>query len=247
VQGEAAGSSAVLSDATICTSIDITTGKPLDRMEVVPNNAAILYCSVKVSNADFGTILKARWVYLKGELEGLQGRTIGEGVTKAEGSEYISYSISRAEGKGFPIGEYDVKLFVDDKEQLIMPFKVVDSASIPGPYLSEGATFTYKGSSENQTLELSGNFPANTETIYCKMKVNNAPAETELKIRWIIAKDAQDEVSDYQLREQSIPVEGNMQIVDYIKRKSDEFPRGEYSIRFLLDGIEQMSVPFKVQ
>jgi hypothetical protein len=113
--------------------------------------------------------------------------------------------------------------------------------------LSEAATFTYKGSSENQTLELSGIFPANTETIYCKMKINNAPAGTELKIRWIIAKDAQGEVSDYQLREQTIPVEGNMQIVDYIQRKSDEFPRGDYSIKFLVNGTEQMTVPFKVQ
>ena len=247
VQGEATRSSAVLSDATICTSIDITTGKPLDRMEIVPNNEPTLFCSVKVSNADFGTKVTARWIYIKGELEGFQDKTLGERATKVEAREYIAFPISRAGSKGFPIGEYCVKLFVEDKEQLSVPFKVVDSASIPGPYLSEAATFTYKGSSENQTLEFSGNFPANTETIYCKMKINNAPAGTELKIRWIIAKDAQGEVSDYQLREQIIPVEGNMQIVDYIQRKSDEFPRGDYSIKFLVNGTEQMTVPFKVQ
>lgn len=247
VQGEASKLSAVLSDATLCTSIDITTGKPLDRMEIVPNDAAILYCSVKVSNADFGTKVTARWIYIKGELEGFQDKTLGERDTKVEAREYIAFPISRAGSKGFPIGEYCVKLFIEDKEQMSVPFKVVDSASIPGPYLSEAATFTYKGSSENQTLELSGIFPANTETIYCEMKVNNAPAGTELKIRWIIAKDAQGEVSDYQFKEDSILVEGTMPIIIRLKRESDPFPRGEYLVKFMLNGNEKIAVPFKVK
>ena len=247
VQGEASKLSAVLSDATLCTSIDITTGKPLDRMEIVPNDAAILYCSVKVSNADFGTKVTARWIYIKGELEGFQDKTLGERDTKVEAREYIAFPISRAGSKGFPIGEYCVKLFIEDKEQMSVPFKVVDSASIPGPYLSEAATFTYKGSSENQTLELSGIFPANTETIYCEMKVNNAPAGTELKIRWIIAKDAQGEVSDYQFKEDSILVEGTMPIIIRLKRESDPFPRGEYLVKLMLNGNEKIAVPFKVQ
>jgi len=247
VQGEVTAPAAVLSDATVCTSIDVNNGKPLDRMEIVPNNEPTLFCSVKVSNADFGTKVTARWIYIKGELEGFQDKTLGERDTKVEAREYIAFPISRAGSKGFPIGEYCVKLFVEDKEQLSVPFKVVDSASIPGPYLSEAATFVNKGSSENQTLEMAYSFTPNIETVYTRVKINNAPQGTELKIKWIMLKDTQGNVLDDQLEEQNTMVEGTMSIVSGLIRKSEEFPRGDYSIKFLVNGTEQMAVPFKVK
>jgi len=94
---------------------------------------------------------------------------------------------------------------------------------------------------------MTNTIPANTETIYARVKVNNAPQSTELKIRWILADSAQGDMADYQLKEDSLPVEGNMPIIIGLKRETDPFPRGEYLVKFMLNGNEKIAVPFKVQ
>ncbi|MCX6005489.1 MAG: hypothetical protein NT082_07455 [Chloroflexi bacterium] len=246
VQGEAAGSAATFSEPVICTCIDEDTNKPLDKLDTLPNNAGMIFCTAKMQGAEFGTVIKANWIYVKGEMQGVTDKVFAGGSLKTEGLDYVAFAVSPKAGTRFPIGEYAVKLLVDDKEQLSVPFKVVDSADIPGPYLTEAVTFAMKGS-ENATIDMTNSFAASIEAINCHVKVNNAPADTEVKIQWILVKSAQDDTADLKINEDIQKVQGTSPVVASLIRKTDPFPRGKYQVKIFLNGEEKIDVPFRVQ
>lgn len=246
IEGEATAPAAILSEAAICTSTDLDTEKPLDKFETLPDNAGRIYCCVKVEDADFDASIKAVWVYLEGEMQGAQGKTVAESSARVEGRNYVSFSISPASGKKFPIGNYLVRLYVEDKEALSVPFKVVDGASLSGPFLSEATTFAVSGT-ENITLEETAKFAADIEKINCAVKVNNAPPDTELKIEWVLAEDQQGTSNERTISEDLIKVQGTSTVMASLSRGDDPFPAGNYLIKFILNGEEKMTLPFRVQ
>ncbi len=149
VEGNISAPAASVSEATMCSAVDLLTNKPIDKIDTFPNDVSKIFCSFKVSGAGINTVLKGHWVYVGGELPALAGKTINDSTTTAEGREYISFSIAVPTGKLFPNGQYDLKLLVEDKEVADLPFKVVAPASIPGPFFAGMSTFTYSGSDNN--------------------------------------------------------------------------------------------------
>jgi len=246
VQGQAAESVVTFTDPVIATCIDEDTNQPLDKLDVLPNNAGMIFCTAKVVGAGFGTNIEANWIYVKGQLQGVTDRQFASGSLKTEGLDYVAFAVSPRAGTPFPIGEYTVKLLVDDKEKLNVPFKVVDSAGIPGPYLTEAVTFTVKGT-DNATIDMTNSFAEKVDAINCHVKVNNAPADTEVKIQWILVKAAQGDVSDRKLNEDVQKVQGTSPVIASLIRKDDPFPRGKYVAKIFLNGEEKINVPFRVQ
>lgn len=121
--GDVSFSTASLSDAVICKSVDGTTMKPLDKADVFGQDAAEIYCSVKLSNAPEDTQVVGEWIYVSGEVEGLSDHKIADYSLKADGTKYLSFSLSRPDN-GFPKGDYVCKLYLNGKEKLTVPFKV---------------------------------------------------------------------------------------------------------------------------
>jgi hypothetical protein len=246
VRGETTPSAATLSDATMCTSLDLLTDKPLDKMDVFPNDISKIFCSVKVNNGDFNTVIKARWTYVSGELEKMKGQTIYEPTAKAEGRKYISFSIGMQPGKTLPNGQYNITLFVEGKEQVNVPFTVVAPASIKWPYVSEMSTFSY-ADQDQKTVTLTAQFPADTKNVNFRAKAYSAPAGTELNIQWILDRSADATIQSRLIKEDKNTIEGTVEIRASLVTKSDPFTKGDYLVKMLVNGQELSSVPFKVQ
>jgi hypothetical protein len=230
----------------MCTSLDLLTNKPLDKIDVFPSDISKIFCSVKINKGDFNTVIKARWTYVNGELEDMKGKTIYEPTTKAEGREYISFSIGMQPGKQLPIGQYNITLFVENKEQLNVPFTVVAPASIKWPYISEMSTFLY-ADQDQKTVTLTGQFTADTKQVNFRAKAYDAPAGTELSIQWILDRSADATIQSKLIKEDKSKVEGTVEVRASLISKSDPFVKGDYLIKMLVNGQEFATVPFKVQ
>ncbi|RPJ63654.1 MAG: hypothetical protein EHM12_01755 [Dehalococcoidia bacterium] len=246
VQGEATASTAVLSEVTMCTSLNLLTNKPLDKTDIFPNDISIIFCSMKLDEADFNTVIKARWTYISGELDSFKGKTIYEPTTKAEGLEYISFSIGMSPGKQLPIGQYNITLFVDGKEQANVPFTVVDPASIKWPYVSEMSTFSY-ADKEKMAINLTARFPVDSKEINYKARAYNAPVGTELVIEWILDRSADGIIQEKLVKEDKSVIDGTVEVRGALVTKSDPFVKGDYLIKILIGGQEIMSFPFKIE
>ena len=57
---------ASLSEATMCKSVD-NTKAPVIKSDVFSTSDAVIYCSVKLSNAPSDTKINAQWIYVQGE------------------------------------------------------------------------------------------------------------------------------------------------------------------------------------
>ncbi|MGD0854834.1 MAG: hypothetical protein ABSA18_03420 [Dehalococcoidia bacterium] len=246
VQGDVTPSAATLSDATMCTSLNLLTNEPLDKIDVFPSDISKIFCSVKVNNGDFNTVIKARWTYVSGELENMKGKIIYEPTTKAEGREYISFSIGMQPGKQLPKGQYNITLFVESKEQVNVPFTVVDPASIKWPYVSEMSTFSYTDK-DQKTANLTAQFTPDMKQVNFRARAYNAPTDTELNIQWILDRSADGVIQSQMLKEDKSKIDGTVEIRASLISKSDPLTKGDYLIKMLVNGQEMASVPFKVQ
>lgn len=246
VQGEATAAKATLSEATLCSSIDLVSNKPIDKIDLFPSDVSKVYCSVKLVKADFNTLIKARWTYISGAAEALKGQVIANPSTKAEGREYISFSIGLPPGKQFPTGEYSVGLFIEDKEQVTLPFKVVDPSAVKWPYVSEMSTFSY-ADPDKKTATLTAEFPADAKEIDFRAKAYNAPSDTEITVKWILSRSADAVVLDQVIKEDKTKIEGTVEIRGSMSVSKEPFVKGLYEAKVLVNGQEMATLPFRVQ
>jgi hypothetical protein len=114
---------ASLSEATICKSVNPTTMAPIERADVFPPDFDIIYCSVKLSNAPSNTQVKVQWF-------DNNNQQLLEKTVTADGTRYIASSITRATAAPFTTGNYAVKLFLNDKEQVTVPF-TLQASTVP--------------------------------------------------------------------------------------------------------------------
>ncbi|MBE9512929.1 MAG: hypothetical protein IMY77_02590 [Chloroflexi bacterium] len=122
-QGEVGFTTASLGDATMCKSVDETTMKPIEATNVFTPDTPVICCSVKLSNAPDDTEVKAEWIYVEGETEGMSNYLIDEVSVIAEGTRYLGFSLPRPD-TGWPRGGYKVVLYVDGKEAKSVSFSV---------------------------------------------------------------------------------------------------------------------------
>jgi hypothetical protein len=131
-QFEASYSSASLSEATMCKSID-AQNRPVDKTDVFFPNTPEIFCSFKYSYAPEDTELKAQFIYVQGEAQGVANYTMAETSIRTEKNSGYGYFSCTSPTNGWPRGDYVVKLFVDGTEKLTVPFKVQDSTAVqPG-------------------------------------------------------------------------------------------------------------------
>ncbi|MDD5591176.1 MAG: hypothetical protein PHY18_04545 [Dehalococcoidales bacterium] len=112
-----------LSNATMCKSVDLETGQPVETGDTFSAADGVIFCSVKVSNATPATVIGAEWLYLPAGADDEAGLLVSSWSTTMEGTGYIPLSIMRPEN-GWPQGDYEVVFYLDDKEALSVPFTV---------------------------------------------------------------------------------------------------------------------------
>ena len=114
---------ASLSEATICRSVDSQTAKPVDPTGVFRPDTQTIYCSVKLSNANSNTEITARWVYIRGGAKDIINTVLLEEVREESENTYLAFSMPRPE-TGFAKGSYVVRLYINDTQQFSVPFIV---------------------------------------------------------------------------------------------------------------------------
>ncbi len=242
--GEVSVTTAALSEATMCKSIDPATRQPLEKGDIFPPETETLYCSVKLSNAPRGTELKAQLIYL--QVEAAESKSVlllEESITTA-GTSYVAFTLTReAQTPAWPMGEYIVKLFLNGKEEVTVPFLVTTA------FLSEATMCQSVDPETMQPLEKGAVFSPDTETLYCSVKISNAPTGTELKAQLIYLQVEAAELNNVVLLETSVTTTGtrNIGFAFTLQPQTPAWPVGEYIVKLFIDNKEQTSVPFRVQ
>jgi hypothetical protein len=121
-EGEVSFTTASLSEATMCLGVD-DDKHPLDATDVFPPDVPEIFCSVKLSSAPPGTEFRAEWIYVGGELENVSDYLIDVWETTVEEACYIEVSLERGEVE-WPRGYYQLVMYINDKEELSVPFTV---------------------------------------------------------------------------------------------------------------------------
>lgn len=106
-----------LSQATTCKSVNLQTGEPIEPTTTFAPDTPQIFGSAKLSNAPAGTEIKSEWIYIQGDL------LIDSWSTSAEGTQYISSSITRPDST-WPTGDYKLVIYLNSKEAATVPFKV---------------------------------------------------------------------------------------------------------------------------
>jgi len=246
IQGEPAAPSVKLESAAMATVIDVLNGKPLNSVNVFPVDSRVVYGSVKVSGGDFSDEVKARWVYEQGELAGVRQQMIAESILKIEGREYLIFSISPREDKTFPKGNYSLRFYVGDTEQLIVPFSIVEAGTVPPLYIGEANIYAFKDE-ERKEVNTSPRFSANVPEVFFRARIYNAPADTRVDIQWIIVSSDEAGVDDYLAATDENTVTGTVEIAARLSTGKGELVRGDYAAKLVLNGEEKLAIPFKVQ
>ena len=246
IQGEPAAPAVKLEDAAMSTGIDVLSGKPVNSVSVFPADSPIVYGSARVGGGEFNDQVNAQWVYEGGELGGDREQKIAESSLKIEGREYLNFSISPREGQPFPTGHYSLRFYVADIEQLKLPFSVVEEGLLPALYVGEASVYAFKDK-EQKEINLTSRFPIDTQEIFFRANIYNAPPGTPVDIRWTIVHSKEAAVDDYQFAEDKMVIDGTLPIAARLSISKDKLVRGDYSVRLLLNGEEKVVIPFIVQ
>lgn len=112
-----------LSQATTCTSVNPQTGEPVEPTTTFAPDTPQIFGSALLSNAPARTEVSSEWIYVQGEAAGVVNYLIDTWATAAEGTGYISFSITQP-GTGWPTGDYQLVLYLDGEEAATVSFKV---------------------------------------------------------------------------------------------------------------------------
>ena len=93
--GEVGFTTASLSKATMCNSVDSETREPVEPTSVFSPDTPEIFCSVSLSNAPSDTEVSSEWIYVEGDLEDVSDylidevMSVGDARFKAKSREII--------------------------------------------------------------------------------------------------------------------------------------------------------------
>jgi len=116
--GQIGFTTAGLNDVNTATKIDPATNLPTGITATFTPNAPAVYTTFRISNAPPGTRVKSEWFYLE------NGQKIDAAEIEAtELDQNASFHLSRP-NNGFPRGQYEVKLYIDDEYNQSANFEI---------------------------------------------------------------------------------------------------------------------------
>ena len=243
--GEVSFTTAKLTEATMCLGVD-GDFKPLNPTDKFSVNTPEIFCSAKLSNAPDDTEILSEWVYVKGAAEGVTDYVIDSGAVTAEGTAYMWFSYPRPDG-GWPIGEYQVNLYIDGKKAVSLKFTVSATATGPGGGSISQATMALGVDAQSKPVNPTTTFAANTPEIYCSVLVSNAPAGTELLSEWYYVSGEWQGVTNRLVGSIPFVTQGTQYVSLSLLIPDEGWPGGQYQVKLYLNGSLQEAVPFTVQ
>jgi hypothetical protein len=100
---------------------------------------------------------------------------------------------------------------------------------------------------ELKPVNASNTFYVNTDAIYLSLKLNNASANTQVMVKMTYLGGEASNLANTTMFNQSQSGQGTKYLSFSIKPPPGGFPQGDYQVAISANGVEQVSLPFKVQ
>jgi len=113
--------------------------------------------------------------------------------------------------------------------------------------LISDATLAASVDSDSRPVNPANTFPVNTETIYVSLKLNNAPANTQVTGKLVYLGGEAASMANSTLFNQTLTGQGTKYLSFSIKPPPGGFPQGNYQASLSANGRELASLPFTVQ
>jgi len=242
--GEVSFTTAKLTEATMCLGVD-SESKPVNPTDAFGVNTPEIFCSVKLSNAPADTEVLSEWVYIKGEVAGVTDYVIDTLPLNAEGTQYLQFSMERPDD-GWPIGEYELNLYIDGKDAVSLPFTVSATAATPGGASLSEVTMALNVDAGAQPLDPTSVFQSDTPAIFCSVAVS-APAGTEVLSEWYYVGGEWQGATNQLIGTVPYTVQGPQYVALYLTVPDGGWWVGQYQVKLYLNGVLQDAVPFSVE
>jgi hypothetical protein len=233
---------ATLTQATLALDVDAER-KPINATTQFAPDTAEIHCSVLLSNATAGTEVLSEWYYVSGELQGVSNVLIDSvPITVAAGTQYLSFSLSIPD-TGWPVGEYELLLYLDDTNVISLPFSVVSTAVA----VTE-ATMTREVDAQNRPTDPATTFTPTTPRIYCSVFLQNVPEGSVMRFEWYYLRGSGLPYVDhlYAWNEEAWAGGSNYAWFSLDQPESGFYPVGDFMFVLYLDGVEHVRLPFSV-
>ncbi|MCX5997607.1 MAG: hypothetical protein NTV42_08415 [Chloroflexi bacterium] len=233
-----------IESAVICKAVS-KTGEPMQVTDNLTPDIGTIYCSVKLTSPSANSKLKAEWYVVKSEEAGLNDYLIGT-ETVAAAAHYAVFAFARSD-KLLPRGDYQVKLYYDDKFVQSAPFYVQGQAAASSTTLSDATTCAGLDQLTGKPLSITAIFPGDASSICCSVKVSGAQFNDQVKARWTYISGELAGFQGKTIAEQSAKVEGREYVsYSFGPKAGQSFPRGDYSVGLYVDDRELVNLPFSV-
>ncbi len=113
--------------------------------------------------------------------------------------------------------------------------------------LISDATLAASVDSDSRPVNPANTFPVNTETIFVSLKLNNAPANTQITGKLTYLGGEATSMANSTLFNQTLTGQGTKYLSFSIKPPPGGFPQGNYQASLSANGRELASLPFTVQ
>ena len=233
-----------IESAVICKAVS-KSGEPMQVTDNLTPDIGTIYCSVKLTSPSAKSKLKAEWYIVKSEEAGLNDYLIGT-ETAAADAPYAVFAFARSD-KLLPRGDYQVKLYFDDKYVQSAPFYVQGQAAASSTTLSDATTCASLDQLTGKPVGITGIFPSDASSICCSVKVSGAQFNDQVKARWTYISGELAGFQGKTIAEQSAKVEGREYIsYSFGPKAGQPFPKGDYSVGLYVDDRELVNLPFTV-
>ena len=233
-----------IEQAVICQEVS-KAGEPLQVTDNLTPDISTIYCSVKIASPSVKSKLKAEWYIVRSAEAGLKDYLIGTETVAAD-APYVVFAFARSD-KLLPRGDYQVKLYFDDKFVQPVLFYVQGQAVPSNITLSEATMCAGIDRLTGKPVAGGHVFPSDSSIIYCSVKVSGARFGEQVKARWTYVGGELTGAKSYKIAESAFKVEGREYInFSFGPKAGQPFPTGDYTLGLYVDDREMANLPFKV-
>lgn len=111
-----------LGDVALSSELDKEL-QPINSKTVFDKDTQAIYCSFTPSKAPIGANIRAQWIHVRREINGVNDYVIDQWTEPKKNQGRMAMFIRRPTN-GWPKGDYRVVLFVDGREELQIPFSI---------------------------------------------------------------------------------------------------------------------------
>ncbi|MEW5818870.1 MAG: tetratricopeptide repeat protein [Cyanobacteriota bacterium] len=106
----------------VVETIDPETKAPGKSKDIFTDNASIIYATAEIGDAPKNTSIKVAWYYLGIKNEEILVNSKEKIIT---GPQNMVFEISKPKEKPWPTGRYEIRLYVNGKENVSIPYTVL--------------------------------------------------------------------------------------------------------------------------